>query len=51
MKVVSLFSGAGGLNLGFKQAGFECMWANEYDKTIWETYTAIPLWVVRFDLS
>ncbi|PLW80531.1 DNA (cytosine-5-)-methyltransferase [Candidatus Woesearchaeota archaeon] len=38
MKVVSLFAGAGGLDLGFKKAGFNIIWANEYDKTIWETY-------------
>ncbi|MGV8147127.1 MAG: DNA cytosine methyltransferase [Alkaliphilus sp.] len=38
MKVVGLFSGAGGLDLGFTKAGFDVVWANEYDKTIWETY-------------
>ena len=38
MRVISLFSGAGGLDLGFKKAGFEIAAANEYDKTIWETY-------------
>lgn len=38
MKVVSFFSGAGGLDLGFKKAGFDVIWANEYDKTIWETF-------------
>ncbi|WP_151193454.1 DNA cytosine methyltransferase [Cysteiniphilum sp. JM-1] len=38
MKIVSLFSGAGGLDLGFKKAGFSCIWANEYDKSIWKTY-------------
>ena len=38
MKVVSLFSGAGGLDLGFEKAGFEIVFANEFDKTIWETY-------------
>lgn len=38
MKVISLFSGCGGLDLGFTQAGFDVIWANEYDKEIWETY-------------
>lgn len=38
MKIVSLFAGAGGLDLGFKKAGFDVVWANEYDKDIWKTY-------------
>ena len=38
MNIISLFSGAGGLDLGFKNAGFEIVIANEYDKSIWETY-------------
>lgn len=38
MNIVSFFSGAGGLDLGFSQAGFNIIWANEYDKEIWETY-------------
>ncbi|KFA58481.1 DNA-cytosine methyltransferase [Gilliamella apicola] len=38
MNIISLFSGAGGLDLGFKNAGFEIVVANEYDKSIWETY-------------
>ncbi|MDE6314735.1 MAG: DNA cytosine methyltransferase [Lachnospiraceae bacterium] len=38
MNVISLFAGAGGLDLGFEKAGFEIPYANEYDKTIWETY-------------
>ena len=38
IKVVGLFSGAGGLDLGFSQAGFDVLWANEYDKSIWDTY-------------
>lgn len=38
MKVISLFAGAGGLDLGFEKAGFEIPYANEYDRTIWETY-------------
>lgn len=39
MKIISLFSGCGGLDLGFEKAGFEIPVANEFDKTIWETFT------------
>lgn len=38
MKVISLFSGCGGLDLGFEKAGFEIPVANEFDKTIWDTF-------------
>ena len=38
MKVVSLFSGCGGLDLGFKKAGFNFIWANEFDKSIHKTF-------------
>lgn len=38
MNIISLFSGAGGLDLGFKNAGFEISIANEFDKNIWETF-------------
>lgn len=38
MKLLSLFAGAGGLDLGFEKAVFEIVTANEYDKTIWATY-------------
>ncbi|MDD2286949.1 MAG: DNA cytosine methyltransferase [Bacteroidales bacterium] len=38
MDIISLFSGAGGLDLGFEKAGFHIVVANEFDKTIWETY-------------
>ena len=40
MDIVSLFSGAGGMDLGFEKMGFNVIWANEYDKTIWATYEA-----------
>ena len=35
MNIVSLFAGAGGLDLGIEQAGFNVIYANEYDSTIW----------------
>lgn len=38
MNIISFFAGAGGLDLGFQRAGFNVIWANEYDKEIWETY-------------
>lgn len=38
MNVVSLFSGAGGLDLGFKNAGFNIIWANDFDKDAVATY-------------
>lgn len=38
MKVVSFFAGCGGLDLGFEQAGYDVVWANEFDPTIHPTY-------------
>ena len=38
MKVCSLFSGIGGIDLGFQQAGFDIVWANEFDKDAAITY-------------
>lgn len=38
MNIISLFSGGGGLDLGFQNAGFNILWANEYDKNIWATH-------------
>ena len=40
MKIASFFSGGGGLDKGFEKAGFHTMWANEYDRTIWNTFQA-----------
>ncbi len=36
--VVSLFSGAGGLDIGFKKAGFDIKWANDFDRDAYESY-------------
>lgn len=38
MRVVSLFSGAGGLDLGFIKAGHEIVWANDMDEAAIKTY-------------
>lgn len=38
MKVVSLFSGIGGLDRGFTDAGFDVIWANDFDKYACQTY-------------
>lgn len=40
IEVVSLFSGCGGLDLGFEQAGFKTVYANEYDNRVAATYAA-----------
>jgi DNA (cytosine-5)-methyltransferase 1 len=36
--LISLFSGAGGMDIGFHRAGFRTLWANEYDKSISPSY-------------
>lgn len=38
MKLISLFSGCGGLDLGFEYAGFDIPVANEFDSSIWQTF-------------
>ena len=40
VKIVSLFSGAGGLDLGFVKAGHRVVWANDLYKDAVETYRA-----------
>lgn len=40
MRVLSLFSGIGGLDAGFEKAGFDIVWANDFDKYAVETYKA-----------
>jgi DNA (cytosine-5)-methyltransferase 1 len=37
---VSLFSGAGGMDVGFEMAGVDVIWANECDKDACDTYDA-----------
>ena len=39
-KVASLFAGIGVLDLGFEFAGFDVVWANDFDKYAVETYKA-----------
>ena len=40
MELISLFSGAGGLDLGFHKAGFRTVTANEFDAKICPTFRA-----------
>ena len=36
--MISLFCGCGGLDLGFRQAGFDVFWANDIDSNACDTY-------------
>ena len=38
MKAISLYSGAGGLDMGFRRAGYDILWANDNDKDACMTY-------------
>lgn len=38
IKMVSLFCGAGGLDMGFENKGFQTIWANDFDKDACETH-------------
>lgn len=40
MTLGSLFAGIGGIELGFKKVGFDCVWAVEMDQKACETYKA-----------
>lgn len=37
-KILSLFSGAGGLDLGFRNVGFDICFSVENDKSTFQTY-------------
>ena len=38
MKIVSFFAGAGGLDQGFEDAGFNIVWANDFNEKVQTTY-------------
>ena len=38
MRILSLFSGCGGLDKGFQNAGYDIVWANDFDKYAVQTY-------------
>jgi DNA (cytosine-5)-methyltransferase 1 len=40
MKVAGFFTGVGGIELGFEQAGFDIVWSNEIDKKASDTFKA-----------
>ena len=40
LRAVSLFTGAGGLDIGFGQAGFQTIWANDLNPAACKTFEA-----------
>ncbi len=38
VRAISLFSGAGGMDLGFRKAGIKVVWANDFNSSACETY-------------
>lgn len=38
LKTIDLFAGVGGIRLGFEQAGFETVWANDFEPKCADTY-------------
>jgi DNA (cytosine-5)-methyltransferase 1 len=52
MSFISLFSGAGGLDLGFIEAGHSPLWANDIDQDAVNTYNAsIPAFAERMGVA
>lgn len=52
LKVCSLFSGCGGFDIGFLEAGFEIVWANDIDKYAVKSYIEnISTNIVEADLG
>jgi len=38
MRIIDLFAGIGGIKIGFENAGFECVFSNDFDKSCKTTY-------------
>lgn len=52
LTIASFFAGVGGIDLGFKQAGFTTIYANEFDKYAAETFESnFPIKVDRRDIN
>lgn len=52
LKVISLFSGAGGMDIGFLNAGFEIIWANDFFEDAVNSYRRnIGKHIVRGDIT
>ena len=52
LNIVSLFSGIGGLDLGFMYSGYNIIWANDFDKDAVKTYASnISSKIVEGDIT
>ena len=45
-KIISLFSGAGGIDYGFDKSGFETVFATDISKLFCETFKQVTYFVV-----